>query len=79
MDEDRISRGTHAAGKVAEMIGHQAERILDYVYRRIINRTSEKINLIIQRLRHAVRGLAAFRIFRTRVLFFPGKLDLNPA
>lgn len=65
--------------KAAEMIGNHAEGILNYIHHRITNAASEGINSTIQSLKHAARGLPAFKSFRTRILFFLGKLDLNPA
>ena len=61
------------------MIGNHAGGILNYIYHRITNAASEGINSTIQSLKHAARGLPAFKTFRIRVLFFLGKLDLNPA
>lgn len=77
--ESVFTAGLKPLEKAAEMIGHHAEGILNYVYHRITNAASEGINSTIQSLKHAARGLPAFKTFRTRVLFFLGKLDLNPA
>lgn len=65
--------------KAAEMIGSHAEGILNYIHHRITNAASEGINSTIQNLKHAARGLPSFKTFRTRILFYLGKLDLNPA
>jgi len=45
----------------------------------ITNAAAEGINSVIQSLKHAARGLPSFDVFRIRVLFFLGKLDLTPA
>ena len=65
--------------QAAAMITRHAWGILNYVYHRITNAAAEGINSIIQNLKHAARGLPNFRSFRTRILFFLGKLDLSPA
>ena len=65
--------------KAAEMIGNHSEGILNYIHHRITNAASEGINSTIQSLKHAARGLPSFKTFRLRVLFFLGKLNMNPA
>jgi transposase len=65
--------------KVADMIDKHAEGILNYLRHPITNAAAEGINSVIQSLKHAARGLPRFESFRTRVLFFLGKLDLKPA
>ncbi len=77
--EAAFATGLQPLEKAAEMIGHHAEGILSYIFHRITNAASEGINSTIQSLKHAARGLPAFKTFRTRVLFFLGKLDLSPA
>jgi transposase len=77
--ETVFASGLRPLEKVADMIGHHAEGILNYIYHRITNAASEGINSTIQSLKHAARGLPVFKSFRARVLFFLGKLDLRPA
>jgi transposase len=77
--ETVFASGLGPLAKAAEMIGRHAEGILNYIYHRITNAASEGINSTIQSLKHAARGLPVFKTFRTRVLFFLGKLDLTPA
>ena len=77
--ETAFATGLGPLEKAAEMIGHHAEGILNFIYHRITNAASEGINSTIQSLKHAARGLPAFKNFRTRVLFFLGKLNLSPA
>lgn len=77
--EAAFATGLRPLEKAAEMIGRHAEGILNYIFHRITNAASEGINSTIQSLKHAARGLPAFESFRTRVLFFLGKLDLTPA
>ena len=74
-----FTAGLKPLEKAAEMIGNHAEGILNYIYHRITNAASEGINSTIQSLKHAARGLPSFKTFRIRILFFLGKLDLNPA
>ena len=77
--ETVFATGLGPLEKAAEMIGRHAEGILNYIFHRITNAASEGINSTIQSLKHAARGLPAFKSFRTRILFFLGKLDLTPA
>lgn len=77
--ETAFATGLKPLEKAAEMIGHHAEGILNYIFHRITNAASEGINSTIQSLKHAARGLPAFKSFRTRILFFLGKLNLTPA
>ena len=65
--------------KAADMIDKHAEGILNYLMHPITNAAAEGINSVIQSLKHAAHGLPKFESFRIRVLFFLGKLDLNPA
>jgi hypothetical protein len=65
--------------KAADMIDKHAEGILHYLMHPITNAAAEGINSVIQSLKHAAHGLPKFESFRIRVLFFLGKLDLNPA
>lgn len=77
--ETVFATGLKPLEKAAEMIGEHAEGILNFIFHRITNAASEGINSTIQSLKHAARGLPAFKTFRTRILFFLGKLDLTPA
>jgi len=51
---------------------------LTYFLYRIINATTEGFNSVIQALKYAARGFRSFGNYRTRILFFCGKLDLRP-
>lgn len=77
--ETALATGLRPLEKAAEIIGRHAEGILNFIYHRITNAASEGINSTIQSLKHAARGLPVFKTFRTRVLFFLGKLKLTPA
>jgi transposase len=63
--------------KVADMIDKHSHGIMNYLIHPITNAASEGMNSIIQSLKHSARGLPNFKSFRTRVLFFLGKLDLS--
>jgi transposase len=65
--------------KVADMVERHSEGVLAYLWHPITNAAAEGLNSIIQSLKHAARGLPNFQSFRSRILFFLGKLDLNPA
>ena len=45
---------------------------------RITNALSEGFNSVIQNLKANTRGFRNFGNYRTRILFFCGKLDLKP-
>jgi transposase len=77
--ETVFATGLRPLEKAAEIIGQHAEGILNFIFHRITNAASEGINATIQSLKHAARGLPVFKTFRTRVLFFLGKLNLIPA
>lgn len=64
--------------KVAKMLKRHLPQLLSYFRHRITNATSEGFNSVIQALKHAARGFRSFANYRTRILFFCGKLDLKP-
>ena len=64
--------------KVADLIDKHSPGIMNYLIHPITNAASEGMNSIIQSLKHSARGLPNFKSFRTRVLFFLGKLDVSP-
>jgi transposase len=65
--------------KVAKMIKRHLPNILTYFKHRITNATSEGFNSRIQSIKSAARGFHAFENYRTRILFYCGKLDMKPA
>jgi len=75
------ARGSGLApmAKAADMVDKHAEGILNFLWHPITNAAAEGINSIIQSLKHAARGLPNFESFRSRILFFLGRLDLSPA
>lgn len=81
LDWVELARGTELKplARVADLIDKHAGGILNYLHHRITNATAEGLNSMIQSLKHVARGLPKFKSFRTRILFFLGKLDLSPA
>lgn len=64
--------------KVAAMLKRHLEGILAYITHRITNATSEGFNSRIQSIKSAARGFRNFENYRTRILFFCGRLELIP-
>lgn len=64
--------------KVAKMFKRHLDNILTYFRHRITNAMSEGFNSRIQSIKSQARGFRAFENFRTRILFYCGKLDLLP-
>lgn len=64
--------------KVAEMLERHLENLLTYLRHRITNAVSEGLNSKIQSIKAAARGFRNFKNYRTRILFFCGKLSLYP-
>ena len=64
--------------KVAKMIKRRLPNILTYFKHRITNAHSEGFNSRIQSIKSNARGFRNFDNYRTRILFFCGKLDLKP-
>ena len=64
--------------KVARMLKRHLERILTWFKHRISNATAEGFNSRIQSIKSAARGFRNFDNYRTRILFFCGKLDMLP-
>jgi transposase len=64
--------------KVAKMLKRHVENILSYFRHPITNAMSEGFNSRIQSIKSQARGFRAFRNYRTRILFYCGKLNLLP-
>lgn len=64
--------------KVAKMLKRHLPNLLSYFRHRITNATSEGFNSVIQALKYVARRFRSFQNYRTRILFFCGKLDLRP-
>lgn len=65
--------------KVARTIKRHAETLLNYFTHPITNAVAEGLNSRIQQIKANARGFRVFAHYRTRILFFCGKLDLLPA
>jgi transposase len=63
---------------VARMLQRHLENLLTYLKHRITNAVTEGLNSKIQSLKAAARGFRNFQNYRTRILFFCGKLELYP-
>jgi len=64
--------------KVARMLNRHIDRILNYFENPISNGVSEGLNSKIQFIKSAARGFHTFNSYRTRILFYCGKLDMKP-
>lgn len=63
---------------VAKMLKKRLDNLLSYFRHRITNSMSEGFNSRIQTIKSNARGFRAFENFRTRILFYCGKLHLMP-
>jgi transposase len=63
---------------VAKMLRRHRQGLLNYTTHRITNAAAEGFNSIIQTIKANARGFRSFENFRTRILFFCGRLDLWP-
>ncbi len=64
---------------VTKMLRRHRDGLLNYTKHRITNAAAEGFNSIIQTIKANARGFRCFDNFRTRILFFCGKLDLLSA
>jgi transposase len=64
--------------QVARMLKRRLDNILTWFRHRISNGTAEGFNSRIQSIKSAARGFRDFANYRTRILFFCGKLNLKP-
>jgi len=64
--------------KVAKMLKRHLENTLTYFRHGITNAMSEGFNSRIQSIKSQARGFRAFKNYRTRILFYCGKLNLLP-
>jgi transposase len=64
--------------KVARTLAAHLTGLLSYFRHRITNALCEAFNSSIQALKASARGFRRFENYRTRILFFLGKLDLFP-
>lgn len=64
--------------EVARMLKRHLEHLLTYLKHQITNAVTEGLNSKIQSIKSAARGFRNFKNYRTRILFFCGKLNLYP-
>jgi transposase len=64
--------------KVAHMLQNHLTGLLAYLQHHTTNAAAEGINSQIQLLKASARGYRRFENFRVAILFFLGKLDMNP-
>jgi transposase len=65
--------------KVAQMLARHLDGLLNFTEFRITNAVAEGFNSKIQSLKAEARGFRNFLNYRTRILFFCGRLDLFPS
>jgi transposase len=63
---------------VAETLKNHLHGLLTYFRHEITNAVTEALNGSIQSLKSAARGFRSFENYRTRILFFLGRLELHP-
>ncbi len=64
--------------KVAKMLKRHLDNLVTYTRHKITNSLAEGFNSKIQSLKANARGFRSFESYRTRILFFCGKLNLLP-
>lgn len=64
--------------KVAKTLKNHLSGLLTYFKHRITNAITEGFNSKIQAIKADARGFRRFENYRTRILFFCGKLDMTP-
>jgi transposase len=64
--------------KAAKTINNHKDNIMNYFKHRITNAVAEGLNSKIQAIKTAARGFNNFESYRTRILFYCGKLDMIP-
>lgn len=64
--------------KVAEMFGRHTSGLISYAKHKISNGIAENINGQIQRIKTVGRGFRKFENYKNAILFYLGKLDMNP-
>ena len=65
--------------KKAAMLKAHLPNVLNYFKHFVTNAISEGFNSSIQAIKSAAKGFRKFEHYRTRILFYCGKLDLRPA
>jgi len=63
---------------VKNMLQRHLKNILNYFVYRVTNAVTEGLNSKIQTIKAAAKGFHRFTSYRTRILFYCGKLDMSP-
>ena len=64
--------------KAARTLKNHLHGLFSYFHHRITNAVTEALNSSIQAIKSAARGFRSFENYRTRILFFLGRLNLHP-
>jgi transposase len=64
--------------KVAKMLRRNKQGLIAYVKHKLTNGYAECVNALIQEIKTIARGFRRFENFKVAILFFLGKLNLNP-
>jgi transposase len=67
-----------AVKNVAKSLKEHLSDLLTYFTHRITNAMTEGFNSRIQAIKASARGFRSFDNYRSRILFFCGKLDMQP-
>ncbi len=65
--------------EVKDMLNRHRDNLLNYFKNRVSNAVSEGLNSKIQTIKASARGFHKFESYRTRILFYCGKLDMGIA
>lgn len=76
--EQALALGNRHLTKVAQMLQDHLRGLLAYLCHRTSNAVAEGLNAQIQLIKARARGFRQFPQFRIAILFFLGKLDMNP-
>jgi transposase len=76
--ESVLALGNVHLTKVAQMLSRHLAGLLAYVKHRVSNATAESLNALIQQIKSNAKGFRKWESFRIAILFFLGKLDLQP-
>ena len=64
--------------RVAHMLKKHLAGLLSYIEHRVTNATAKSLNALIQQIKANAKGCRKWESFRIAILFFLGKLDLQP-
>ena len=76
--EQALALGNKHLTKVAQMLQGHLPGLLAYLCHRTNNAVAEGLNAQVQLIKARARGFRQFAQFRIAILFFLGRLDMNP-